>query len=188
MDYYLSNNNEGEIPKNVKRRMLHLSKSLYFGYSKTGDYGKEVDFMKLEEFYGYINTDLIKRQISLLPDDVDKYKFILNIQIIKHDFNLILNNIKELPTDINTVINSYLWNGKKMKWSIELSSEYPFRKTRWTLLDDITYGVKKCPIITEKNKRKEEYILKRILCGSITCTQFIEKEILNYLTTLVWFN
>jgi len=191
MDYYLGEERDEDDKHNgcIIRKFKSLKNSQYYGFSEHGS-PKHVDFMNLQEFYGYKNTESFKRKISLKPDELTKYKFILNIQVLQKDYDLVLNNIKELPKDVNNVIYSYLHYGRRMKWCIEFCANYPFEESEWTLLEDVTYGLYERPTMMDmkKNKQVEEDKIRKIKCSSLSCVQFIEKEILLYLLTLDWFN
>ena len=192
MEYYLNDkyDNDDTHYKGIKRRLLFLSNSVYFD-DCTGK-EKVFDFLKMEEFFGYKNTDLVKRNISIVPDEVSKYKFILTIKMWRREYDLIYNNILQLPRDINNSIYSYLQENKEIKWSIEFPIRSPFENTIWKLIkyNNNNNNNNNNNGKDELSKRRivEERKIEKIQCGMMTVTQFIDKEILLYLMTLDWFN
>jgi len=175
MEQLLSNNYDNTLnehfPGRIKRALIIISKS-----------HEGCNFSKMEKYYGYKNSENVKRRIILEPDQEKKYKFMLTIKFNKRDYDLLYNNIKELPRDVNNHIYSYLHTKKEIKWSIEFPHQYPFENTIWKLLE---YKSTKS---FHSHQIEEEQKVKQFQCGSLTIIQFLEKEILLYLMTLSWFN
>lgn len=135
----------------------------------------QCDISKLHEYFGIKNTENRMRRICLEKTNDNIVNYTLTIESYNREFDLLKNNIFDLPKDINIYINSYLQNNRKIQYYIELPPNYPFQKPEWTLIEYKVNGVKKDAKYT------------------IFCSQFdwspalsLDKEILNYISTLEW--
>jgi len=177
-------------PKPVlKRKFDSLSVSIdeeYHIYKKFPAFKKEYiyGFKDIAKFYGYQNSDTVIRKISLEPCEIKNNHFKLKIKSKKRDYDLIYNNIIELPRDVNNVIYSFLLDVREINWKIEFPINYPFENSVWKLTSHISNG-KDISSVTSFSEKQKIEILQ---CGSLSVVQFIEKEILLYLITLDWFN
>jgi len=172
----------------LKRRLSYLSDHVEETdhiYSESPSGCKDIyGYKDIAKFYGYQDSDTIIRKISLELCDIKNNHLKLKIKSKRRDYDLIYNNILDLPRDVNNVIYSFLLDVREINWNIEFPIKYPFENTLWELSSHIVNG-KDISSVTSFSEQQKIEILQ---CGSLTVTQFIEKEILMYLLTLDWFN
>jgi ubiquitin-protein ligase len=135
----------------------------------------QCDISKLHDYFGIKSTENHTRRIYLEKTNENSLEYMLTIESYKREFDLLQNNIFDLPKDINIYINSYLQCDHKIQYAIELPPNYPFQKPEWTLIEYKVNDIKK----------DAEY--------TIFCSRFdwspalsLDKEILNYISTLEW--
>jgi hypothetical protein len=134
------------------------------------------DMTKMHEYFNIKNTKNHIRKISLERDGDSLCQCVLTIESRKRDYDLLKNNIIELPRDMNNEIYDYLYSHHKIKYTITLPPEYPFVESVWNLIE-----------YQENGKKRPTEELMLFCNGNWSPAMSIDKEILTFISTLEWF-
>lgn len=143
-----------------------------------------IDIRKLHEYFGIPNTKENKISISL-QINAEENTIGLKIIYIHDGFNLKTQNIRELPSEINNIIHSYLVSYIEINTNIFYGDGYPFSPPQWNL----TSVVNKSSSIINLHEYYE-YIVN---CHNNQYTInwspaiIIEKDILFFITRINFF-
>jgi len=121
-------------------QVINLNRYLQKLFSHLRHIGCHLD--KMHEYYNLENTLNKVQTICLERDDTNIRKFTLSIKKQYREYDLLKNNIINLPRDVNNHIYSFLFESKQAKYSIVLPTDYPFHPPIWTTLEYKENGVK----------------------------------------------
>lgn len=139
------------------------------------------DISKMHEYFGLQNTSLVTHDISMARDVDNPFQYKIVIKRYARDYDLIKNNIKKLPRDVNNYIYGFLVTNTKINITVKMPIEYPFKPAKWTVTQFIKNG-KNSPNRALFETMK---IDKRICDWPLT--MYIDKQLLVYLTLLTMY-
>jgi hypothetical protein len=139
------------------------------------------DIEKLHEYFGLKNTNLITHDISMTRDPDNPLQYKIEIKRYTRDYDLIKNNIRQLPRDINNYIYGFLVTNTKINITVKMPIEYPFKSAKWTVTKFIKNG-KNSP----NRALFETMKIEKKLCDW-PLTMYIDKQLLVYLTMLTMY-
>lgn len=136
------------------------------------------DIIKMHEYFGLKNTNLLTHDISMTRVNNKPFQYNIEIKKYSRDYDLIKNNIRQLPRDVNNYIYGFLVANTKINITVNLPIEYPFRPAKWTVTEFIKNG-KNSP----NRALFETMKIERKLCDW-PISMYIDKQLLYYLTML----
>jgi len=138
------------------------------------------DFNKMNEYYGYKDTENHIRKISLMRDPTLANVFKLTITQKKRELNPLQTYIDNLPRDMNNVIYSYLYVKRELNYLIEIPNDFPFRPLLWSIVSFKENDVSKYEDIINPNE---------MYCGNdFSPAMTLESQILLHLSGIPWFH
>jgi len=161
---------------NASERLLALMERRE-NYLKRGG----CDMKKMHEYFGLKNTSLVTHDISMTRDDNIPFQYNIEIKRYARDYDLIKNNIRQLPRDVNNYIYGFLVTHTKINITVKLPIQYPFQPTKWTVTKFIKNG-KNSP----NRALFETMKIDKKLCDW-PLTMYIDKQLLAYLTLLTMY-
>lgn len=139
------------------------------------------DFTKMHEYFGFINTNLITHDISMERDQEDPFQYNIQVKRYARDYDLIKNNINQLPRDVNNYIYEFLVTNTKINITVNLPNGYPFTQPVWTVTEFIKNG--KC----SPNRALFETMKHKMRFCDWSSTMYVDKQLLYYLSTLTMY-
>jgi hypothetical protein len=136
------------------------------------------NIIKMHEYFGLKDTNLVTHDISMTRDNNNPFQYNIKIKRYARDYDLIKNNIRQLPRDVNNYIYGFLVGNTKINITVNMPIEYPFRPAKWTVNEFIKNG-KNCA----NRALFETMKIERKLCDW-PISMYIDKQILYYLTML----
>lgn len=134
---------------------------------------KTFDMDRMEEYFGIESTDYVKKSISLKR--TGRFSYFATIKKT-NIYNPLHTYINGLPRDVNNVIYSYLWEPNfTIDIRMYLPPVYPFRRTKWTILNYVKDGKK-----MDNNKETQNVMC---LLSDMSPSISLDKEIIAYLST-----
>lgn len=136
------------------------------------------EFSKLNEYFGYRNTDNHVVKIFLERDPNLVNIFTLTI-IQKTLVNPFQTYVKELPRDMNNEIYSFLSVRRELKYVLEIPSDFPFQPLNWSLISFKENDISKMETGISPNE---------MWCNDFSPAMTFEGQIRTYLSTLPWLH
>jgi hypothetical protein len=139
------------------------------------------DMSKIHEYFGLKNTNLVTHDISIIRDANNPFQYNIEIKRYARDYDLIKNNIRQLPRDVNNYIYGFLVTHTKINITVKLPIEYPFKSAKWRVTKFIKNG-KNSP----NRALFETMKIDKKLCDW-PLTMYIDKQLLVYMTMLTMY-
>ena len=149
-------------------------------------FNSEIDIKNLDTYFNIINTPEQQTTISSLINEDEKtiaLKITYNYNNIH--FNVKKNNIRELPQEINDIIQSYLEGCIEINTLTSYDNEYPFSPPQWNLTSVLDKTTSSCNL--------KEYYTNIVKCHnnqylmSWSAAIYIEKDILIFIARIADF-
>ena len=138
------------------------------------------DFSKMDEFFGYKNTENHIRKITFTRDPHITNCFVLTITQYKRECEPTQMYMKELPRELNNIIYSYVSVNRVISYALEVPSDFPFRPIIWSLISFKENGIKMPNYDANPNN---------MYCGQdFSPAMSVDSQILLYLSSIEWLH